>query len=250
MFLLVGLLLFSCQEEVEDAPQVIDELKANAELNKLSPTEYAIHELRIRTNEKYDLQTYKADCNADGVEDLVLTINLLERAMENSIQTGKTAKSAELGYLGEYNYFIYRDGKTKQYSSAIPIPSSAQAPVKVSFENVRSEFQKDILIDFRIQNACFRDYYTILDNTPRMILQLKIFDFLGTDHAEGFVVAYEPGTESISKDVVVYKGTFEQPDFQHPDDIYSFQPEITSTNSFERRWFFRNSDFKYYTTNK
>lgn len=245
---LVGFALMSCGDEKENKLPIEDELEAQARVNEMSPTEYAKHELRIRSNEKFDLKSYTADCNADGIDDKVITVNLLERAMNNAIEQNKVAKNAELGYLGQYNYLIFRDGKTNEYSSAVVVPSSAQAPLKITFENVRSEFQKDILVDFRIKNACFREYYTILNNTPRLILQLKLFDFLGTDHPEGFVIKYEPGTESIARDVMVYKGTFEQPEFENPDDIYTFEPEITSTNSLERRWFFRNNEFKYFTT--
>lgn len=246
VFIALGLVFFSCHETEKKLP-IEDDLKIKESLDKMSPEEYVRHELRIRTNEKFQLDSARADCNADGIKDLVITVNLLERAMNNAISEKKVAKHAEFGYLGHYNYFILRDGKTKKYSPAIVVPSSAQAPLSVSFENVRSEFQKDILIDFRIKNACFREYYTIVNNTPRLILQLKLFDYLGTDHPEGFVVKYEEGTESLSKDIVVYKGTFEQPEFDNPDDIYSFEPEIKSTNILERRWFFKNNEFKYFT---
>lgn len=237
----------SCGEQPEEIstvkkPEVVEEAT-----EKMSPERYVEHSLRIRKNEKSTINKYYAECNGDDSTDLILTVNLLERAMNDAIAKGNVAKNAETGYMGHYNYLIFRDGLTKQYSPPIIIPSSAMSPASVSFENVQSDFYKDILVDFKVTNGGFREYYTIVNSIPRIVLQLPIYTELGTDTVKAYSISYEPGSHSLAKDIVVYKGKIANKTFTVPDEVYGYYPAITPTKEIERRWFFNPGKFKYFT---
>ena len=197
-------------------------------------------------DEPIDYQIYQENLDGDDSLDAIITVNLLDRAVDEAISSGKVAKRAAIGYMGNYNYIIYRDGFTGEFSSAMAIASSPKAKLKVSFEHVRSETQKDILVDSRVLNAGYRDYFTVTNGHPLRVNQVKLFDGMGTKEAIAFVVNYEPGMISAAKDIVVYDGIFSNPTFAQTDDVYSFEPKVTKTDVIHERWFFNPDDMKYY----
>lgn len=247
LFSIVVGVLISCGEEPENPQPEKKPVIAEENTEKMSPERYVEYSLRVPKNEKAEISKYYAECNNDDSTDLIITVNLLERAMNEAIAKNKVAKNAEIGYMGHYNYIIFRDGLTKKYSPPIIIPSSAMSPVQVSFENIHSDFYKDILVDFKVTNGGFREYYTIVDNIPRIVLQLPIYTELGTDKAKGYTISYEAGSYSLAKDIVVYKGKIANKTFTVPDEVYTYYPEITPTAELERRWFFNPGKFKYFT---
>ena len=187
-------------------------------------------ELSISADESLDYQVYKEDCDGDDFEDVVITVNLLDRAVDQAIKSGQVAKAASIGYMGNYNFLIYRDGFSGKFTSAMVIASSPKTKLKVQFTSVISEKQKDILIDYRVLNAAFRNYFTLTNGHPLLVNQVKLFDKMGTKDAVAFAVEYEPGSISSSKDIKLYKGTFSNPTFAQLDDVYSFEPTIAKTS--------------------
>jgi hypothetical protein len=203
--------------------------------------------LSIPGNEKYEYKTYEADLNGDDSLDIIITVNQFEKAINEAIEKGNTAKSAELGYIGNYNHVFYLDGKTKELSSPIAVPSSPHARLKISFENIRSEAYKDFLVDFRIRNSCFRRFFTIVTKTPRQTFEQKLFDGLGDNQTEAFTIKYEKGSYSLAKDIVIYKATLEDATINNPLEVYELNPSIKATDDLERRWFFNANTLKYFT---
>jgi hypothetical protein len=203
-------------------------------------------QLAISVDEPIDYQIYQEDCDGDDSLDAVITVNLLDRAIDEAIQSGKVAKKAAIGFMGNYNYIIYRDGFTGEFSSAQAIASSPKAKLKITFEYIRSENQKDILVDYRILNAAYRNFFTVTNAHPLRINQVKLFDGIGTKDAVVYALEYETGLISTSKDIVAYEGTFTNPTFTNPDDVYLFEPEVSKTQTVHERWFFNPQDRKYY----
>ena len=247
LFIIVLGITISCGEQSEDVTSEKKPDQVEEATEKMSPERYVQFSLRIPQNEKAEITHYYAECNGDDSTDHIIMVNLLERAMNQAIEKGKVAKIAETGYMGHYNYLIFRDGLTKKYSPPIIIPSSALSPAKVSFENIQSDFYKDILVDFKVTNGGFREYYTIVNNIPRIVLQIPIYTELGTDQVKGYHITYEPGSHSLAKDIVINKGKIEDKRFTVPDEVYTYYPVITPTSELERRWFFNPGKFKYYT---
>ena len=64
-----------------------------------------------------------------------------------------------------------------------------------------------------------------------------------------YFVAFEPGTHSLAKNIVVYKGIAEEKTFGNPDDIYSTEIEIEPTKELVRRWYYSPQYQKYYVKN-
>ena len=121
----------------------------------------------------------------------VLKPGVIERDNLQKFPAEEIKQLAELGFMGNYNYFFYFDGALNLISPPLAIPSSPMLPLKVSFENISSSSFKDILIDFRIRNSSYKDYYTVTNHSPRRIFQWKIFDGLGTPKEESFIFNYE-----------------------------------------------------------
>ncbi|MCH2225978.1 MAG: hypothetical protein MK066_14515 [Crocinitomicaceae bacterium] len=251
--LFLSTLLFGCTSEIKETPDVIpDTIVVDDTPKQYVPTEelirnYVYKSLEISDDEKITIETFEADCNGDDSLDIVITVNLLDRALKEAIKSNSIAKRAELGYMGRFNYMIYMDGASRSLSKAIAIPSSPHGKLAVSFENIRTEHYKDILIDFRIRNSGFREFYSVVNEIPRRVLQVKLFDGLGDSTYEGYTIGYKPGRYSLAKDVIVYKGTFDNPTFDDPLGSYQFTPEITATQEIDRQWFFNDGQFKYFT---
>jgi hypothetical protein len=178
---------------------------------------------------------------------MVIAVNLLDRALDAAINSGNAAKRAELGYMGNYNYFVYVDGYTRKFGAPKPIASSPHAKLVVEFEYIKTEKHKDFTVDYRIRDSGYRNFYTVANGNPIHILQVPIFDGIGKKESSASKIRFEPGTFSPSKDVVIYEGSFENKTFDDPMEIYTFQPTIVGTDKLVRRWFFSETAFKYYT---
>ena len=254
-WILALLLLTSCtetedQKGSDNSDPELENIDPFEGLSKVETIELHIRrELAISADEPIDYQIFEDNCDGDDSLDAVITVNLLDRAIKEAIQAGKTARGATVGYMGNYNYIFYRDGFTGKLSPAKVIPSSPKALLKVSFENIRTDKQKDILIDYRILNAGFRNYFTIANGRMAQMNQVKLFDAMGTPDAVAFSIIYEEGMISSAKDIVSYKSTFENPTFKTPDEVYTYEPKITKTDDIQERWFFNPQDMKYYLKN-
>ena len=249
-FLLFGffmILTSSCQEQKERQEVSIEELPTDhSDLNAYAKRHIEAT-LRIPATEKYTLSIHKENLDGDDKQDAIILVNRYQFAMDEAVQSTNPAKRAELGYMGNYNYLFYFDGTLNLISPPRVIPSSPMLPLKVSFENISSSSFKDILIDFRIRNASYKDFYTVNNHTPRRIFQWKNFDGLGTTEAESFIFNYERGSYSESKDIVISKGQLG--DIPKKADLYIHEPTITASDNQETlfKFFYMTKTGKYVT---
>ena len=252
--LLIGLLLFSvsCTEPEKKESDFFDNIENKEPEYKSIDEKITRHiesNLRIPATEKYSYTIYKNELNGDDSLDYVITVNRLEFALQEAIESGKVVKRAEMGYMGNYNYYFYMDGLSKEISGSIPVPSSPYAELEVEFHNIKTEAYKDFTIDFRIINSKFRRFYTVINRIPRQTFEAKIFDGLGDSNPEAFVIDYAQGSFTLAKDILVFKGTLENVKINSANDVYSVHPKITSTGKLDRKWYFSDAKNKYFTEN-
>lgn len=251
-WMLTLVVLASCTDtEIPEEPNTFDpEAKVEDPMESMSKKEaieYHIRrELSIPANEALDYEIFEANCDGDDSLDAIIAVNLLDRAVDEAIASKNVAKRASIGFMGNYNYIIYRDGFSGKLSAPKSVPSSPKAKLKVTFENIRTERQQDILVDYRILNAAYRNFYAISNGNLKLISQVKLFDALGTPEAVAFFIEYEPGMISSAKDIVSYAGKFENPSFTNPDDVYTYELKVTKTPVLKERWFYNPENMKYY----
>jgi len=205
--------------------------------------------LEIPATEDYTYAIYREHINGDDSLDYIVTVNLLDRAINNAVRDDALNTRSEQGFMGNYNFIILVDGAKKTFAEPLSVPSSAYGKLSVSFENIRSEAYKDIVIDYRIINACYRRFFTVLNGVARETFDTKIFSGLGDENPEAFDIRYATGTYSLAKDILIYKANLEEIQLEDPKKIYSIDPKITATEELERRWYFHDAQKKYFTQN-
>lgn len=239
-------LLFSCNGSTpkeEDTPPLHKE-KLEVAFEERVKNEIAA-KLSIPGNEKYELKIYKEHLNGDDKEDAIITVNRLNYAMDVAAKD-KTAKRAEFGYMGPYNYFFFYDGKLDRISVPLTISSSAKGSLGVKFENIQSQMYKDVMIEYRIRNSCFRNYYLIENGSLLLVFQWKVFDMVGTDNYEANYFSYQPGTLSLAKDIVISKGKIKNYS-KNISDVYAYNPEIEKEGDELYRFFYDPREMAYMT---
>lgn len=246
----VALTTVSCNETNTEK---IDETVEDEVIETLSLDERAKREamlkLQIPPTENFSIKKHTAHLNGDDQEDAIFTINRLEFALERASKSKNQVKLAEMGYVGNYNYFIFYDGKLDRFSVPILVPSSPKTELQISFENVLTDAYQDVIVEYRIRNSAYRNYYQILDGSLAEVFQWKVFDYLGTTSPESFAFKYEPGSYSLSKDIVIYTGKIKNYPTEIPD-TYAYFPEIESTDKEVIRFFFDSRKQKYSTTTR
>ena len=248
ILVLLPLLFMSCKEqnnETNDQPLV----EGPALKGKQSLATYADRMVRaklgIQANEQVELKIYRAQLDADGIEDAIVTVNRLDFAMKEAMASANPAKRAELGYMGNFNYFFFFDGKLDMLSPPISIPSSPLLPLQVQFQNISSSDYQDILIDFRIRNASYKDFYTVSNHTPRRIFQFKNFDGLGTPLTEAYHFDYGAGSYGPQKNIFVLEGKLEA--LPTGADKNTYIPKIKPIERIKYTFFYLESEAKYLT---
>lgn len=247
--LLLLILLWSCKEQVntdstnQTTPQ---ELPTKGKQSLDTYTDRMVRaRLGIQANEEFELKIYRAQLDADGIEDAIITVNRLDFATKEAMASQNPAKRAELGFMGNFNYFFFFDGKLDMLSPPIAIPSSPLLPLGVSFENISSPNYKDILIDFRIRNASYKDFYTVSNHTPRRIFQFKNFDGLGTKLTEAYNFEYGAGSYGQQKNIFVMEAKLEA--LPNGADQNTYLPKISSLEKIKYTFFYLESEAKYAT---
>lgn len=245
------LLLFSCNEETSKTKDTLfeeDKPVVNESFEQQLVREVE-GKLQIPRKEKYTTKVYRAHLNADNSEDAIVTVNRYEFALSEASASPNPAKVAELGYTGNYNYFLFYDGLLKKFSNPIAVASSPKAPLKVVFENIQSNVFKDITIEYRIRNSAFRNYYLIHQGAIQLMFQWKLFDAVGTTTPEVNFIAYDKGSRSSFKDIIVYPGKIVN---YTPaiSDIYAYEPNVIQNGEPLYRFFFEPSTLKYMTKNR
>lgn len=249
LIILIPLLLWSCQGPKSEEPTTENKPAGPPVKGEQSLEAYANRMVRaalnIQANEKFELAIYGAQLDADGIEDAIITVNRLDFAMKEAAAGPNPAKRADLGFMGNFNYFFFFDGKLDMLSPPIAIPSSPLLPLKVSFENISSTQYKDILIDFRIRNASYKDFYTVSNHTPRRIFQFKNFDGLGTALTEAYHFSYGAGSYGPQKNIFVMEAKLEA--LPAGADKNTYFPKITPIEKIKYTFFYLESQAKYAT---
>ena len=199
--------------------------------------------LGIPGNEKYTLKIYREDLDADNKQDAVIVVNRLEFALNEAVRQGNTAKRAELGFIGNYNCFFFYDGGLDKISPKIDVPSTPQKELDVAFHHISSDQYKDIVIDFRVRNSKFREFYFVINHTPRKVFQQQVFDGLGTRNTEAYGIAYEEGTMASQKDIVILTAEMKAP--SEEIDVFTYEPEIIVGKEMLYRFFYHPKLGKY-----
>jgi hypothetical protein len=249
LLLLFPILFFSCENN-DKSKNIISEDQLPDKPKSLSAyaKRHVESTLKISQSENYELKVYKANLDGDDKEDAIITVNRLQFAINEASQSEYPAKRAEVAYMGNFNYIFYFDGGLDLISPPIAIPSSPLLPLKVSFENVSSSDFQDIIVDFRIRNASYRDYYFVKNHTPARVFQWKNFDGLGTVVAQAFAFSYEQGKLTEAKNIVIHKAKIGT--IPTDADMNTYIPELTKTNNLERMFFYFPSQGKYVTESK
>ena len=246
--IVIALVFVACKEATTDSDKETEKSDPTVQMtDEERLIRHIESNLQIPATENYSYKVYKEDLNGDDSLDYIVTVNRLNKAMEEAIQSGNVAKRAELGYIGNFNIIFYMDGAKKSISPPLPIPSSPHAELQVNFENIRSEAYKDITVDFRIRNSCFRRFYTVVRDLPMEVFEAKIYDGLGTPEAEAYTVKYGPGSYSLAKDILIYKGELDNVEISDPLEVYTLVPKIKETDILVRQWFFNGNQMQYYT---
>lgn len=250
-FLSTSLLFTGCGEEsTVDSSETITETIDEEQFKPLNERakRHVESALKIPATEKYSMKIYRAHLDGDDREDAIITVNRLQFAMESASQKGNLAKQAELGFMGNYNYFFFFDGGLNKISPEIFIPSTPGKELEVSFENISSDAYKDIIIDFRVRNASYKDFYTVRNHTPRRVFQWKHFDGLGSQTSEAYGFKYAEGSVGIQKDILVMKAELIQPTGEY--DPMTYVPEIKESNEILYTFFYNPQMAKYVTRKK
>ncbi len=243
---LLILLLTGCSEKKEDPMSAMDNVEKPTHQSLEEMVNHHIEaQLSIPSTEKYSMKIYKEHLDGDDKMDAIITVNRLNFAMAEAEKSGNSAKMAEIGFTGNYNYIFYYDGMSNSITPPIVISSSPHAELKLKFENVQSDAYKDILVDYTIRNSQFRNFFTIMNHSPRLVFQWKIYDGLGTDQLEVNYLEFAPGTQSAAKDILVYNGNLENA--ASVKDIYQFEPKITKKGEVIHRFFYLDAQGKYFT---
>ncbi len=251
LYILSLIVIASCDtDQVDENPEKPDTDQQNDNYFSEDEIIRSIEaQLRIPATEKYTYKIYEAHLTADDSIDRIVTVNLLDRAINEAMESGKTAKRAEMGYMGNYNYFFYIDGLTQQITSPIVVPSSPLAELKVDFLNITSDQYLDFTIDTKIMLSSFRKFYTIQNSIPMQTSETELYTDIGTADEKLYAVKYEPGSFSMGKNIVIYEGTTEQVDLSKPDAIYELDIKIEPTDKLVRRWYYSPQHQKYYLKN-
>ncbi len=235
-FLIFPLFLFaSCGEPDDDSTEPVTEStdtqtqETEAEFFSRSKREVTA-KLRIPANENFKMKVYRAEINSDTILDAIITVNRLDYAMEQAIKSGNQGKAAEIGFMGNYNYFIYFDGASGRYSVPIPVPSTPGRELDVTFENILSEVRKDVIIEYRVRNSGYKSYYSVFNEADLLLVfQWKYFDNAGNDVPEALLHKYVSQPNSKGKDIYIYKSEIDGYN-KEIGDIYQYVPTISKEN--------------------
>ena len=160
--------------------------------------------LNIPATEKIGLEVYKAHLDADGTEDAIITLNRKAKAIDDAAASGNTPRIVETGYMGNYNMVVHYNGAKNKFSQPIPIGSSAILPLKVEFQNIQSEFFKDAIVEYRIMDSAFSNYFFVQNGLIQLVLQHPKYVDFTSDNPEFYQAEFKQGSSNFSKDIFVY----------------------------------------------
>ncbi len=244
--------LTACADENEETPSAKPKPDEEVTTTDLQ-TKVSVHiksQLRITAADKFDSTWYSMDLNGDGQNDYLITVNQLDRALNEAIEKNMQEKMQEIGYMGYYNHFFFVDGVTEEISDAVVVPSSPMFPLKVNFDKVLGTGQMDFYVDYRVRNMQRRNFFTISQGVPVEVCQSVIFDGFGTENTEAYDIRFEDGTVNDFNDIVEYEAQLEEMIVPNLDSTYYYSPTIIPSNKEIRRWHYSPSAKKYFVVQK
>ena len=243
LLVLCWIQLLSCNSKTEntasDAIEKPVKLTFSERINR-----HITGSLSIPATEKFTTAIYKAHLNSDNSEDAIITVNRLEFAKNKAASLPNKKQIEAFGYMGNYNFFVFYDGKTDRFSVPVPVASSTLNPLKVKFEHVLSDTYMDLTVEYRILNSGYKNYYSIQGGTLQEVFMVNLFDHLGESTEEAYYIEYGKGSISSAKNILVYNGKIKNSaDFKR--DSIHFEPEIEKVNVLHKRWFYNPKIMKY-----
>ncbi len=195
--------------------------------------------LQIPANEKYTFKIYKSLINSDTIQDAIIAVNRLEFAMNEAIKNGKEVKSAELGFMGNYNYFIYYDGANERYSVPIPIPSTPGRPLDVEFMPITSPTRNDVMIGYRIRNSGWKAYFSVFNEADLLLVfRWNTFDKAGEKEPIALLHQLTESKAGIGNDIEIYESEIDNYLPSQVTDYNTYVPSITKKKKLLYRFFF------------
>jgi hypothetical protein len=250
LLLIIVQTFVACNNEA--SKPIEKETKPETAAKKLSVEEQAkghiMRALSIPANEKFTYTIYKEHLDGDDKIDAIITLNRFENAKSDAVKSPNPALYSKFGYMGYYNFIFYYDGELNLISPQIVIASNANVPLKVSFENVYSLAYKDAIVEYHVSNAGFREYFTIVNHTPKSYFKWKNFDGVLKGTQEAFTFGYSDGTMGPLKDILIYKANFQQP--SAGTDPNTYEPKLAASKELAYRFFYHTETDKYMTQNK
>lgn len=240
---LLIMLLISCAENKKE------EIEKDSHTRILTVEEMVKNhietKLAISSNEKYTFKIYKEHLDGDEKIDAIITVNRLNYALEVAAKSSHTAKRAEVGFIGNYNYLFFFDGGLNQISPPMAVPSTPYSELIVRFENVTTAAYKDILIDYKIMNSSYRNYYSVMEHTPTQVFQWKTYGNIGKSDEEILYLELSTGSIGLAKDILIYQGNLDNA--SELKDAYDFKAKISKKGDLVHRFFYFENERKYFT---
>jgi hypothetical protein len=203
------------------------------------------NDLKIPPSEKYSFKIYKAHLDSDDKLDAIITVNRLDYAKHKAAESKNPSIQKATGYEGQYNYFFFYDGGLNKVSPSVLVPSSPLSELRVEFQNVTSEVYKDVLIDYDLTVASFRDFFTVKNHCPILVFQWEKFNISNIKKPVVNHFEYGEGTVGLAKDILIYEG--EITNLSSFNSIYNFKPIITKKGELLHRFFYFENEGKYFT---
>lgn len=247
---LIFLTACSSNETQEDVPKTPENKDVYTGDLRSKATTHIKSQLKLTAADKLDTAWYAHDITGDGTEDYIVTVNLLDRAINDAMAEGTTEKMQEIGYMGYFNHFFFIDGSTEKISNAVVVPSSPMFKLNVTFLPILGTGKTDFIVDYRVRNMQRRKFFSIIKGSTQEICQAVVFDGLGTSETVAYDIRMEPGTMNDFNDIVEYEAQLEDVIIPNIDSTYTYVPTITPGEKEVRRWHFSPGQRKYFMVSK
>ena len=162
-------------------------------------------QLQILGTENYGLKIYKANLDGDDKMDAIITVNRYENALKTAAQSANPSKQAEIGFMGNHNFFFFYDGSLDLISPPIVAPSSPMLPLEIHFEDITSTQYKDILVTYRVRNSAYKAFFTVTNHSPVRYFEWPLFENLGQANCKANGFQYLSTASNPRKNILIYE---------------------------------------------